>query len=205
MKTYPSIPYTYYFSKGRAPGFLHTFAKLDGSNLRFEWSKKRGWYKAGTRCQLLNPDDPLLGPAAPLFQETFAEHCAKVTTDQRWERVVVFAEYYGEQSLAGQHVLGDKMQLTLIDVAPYKKGILPPKDFLKLFGEHGPHYLGYLEWTEDFVKEVMHGEVPGSSFEGVVGKATEGKLLHMYKAKQQAWKDEVLRRYPKLGAKLIES
>ena len=47
MKSYPSIPK---FSFGDIK--LHTFDKLDGSNLRFEWTKKKGWYKFGTRSWL---------------------------------------------------------------------------------------------------------------------------------------------------------
>jgi hypothetical protein len=31
------------------------FDKLDGSNMRFEWSPKRGWYKFGSRGQLIDP------------------------------------------------------------------------------------------------------------------------------------------------------
>ena len=97
------------------------------------------------------------------------------------------------------------MHLTPIDVAPYQKGILPPTAFLKMFGERGPRYLGFLHWTLNFVHRVMLGEVEGASFEGVVGKAAERKKLRLYKAKQQAWKDEVLKRYPREGLKIIES
>jgi len=44
MKSYPSIP-----GKHTNGIPLTVFDKLDGSNIRAEWSKKRGFYKFGTR------------------------------------------------------------------------------------------------------------------------------------------------------------
>ena len=45
MKTYPSI------ARSSGQSFrefdAHVFEKIDGSNLRFEWSEKRGWHKSG--------------------------------------------------------------------------------------------------------------------------------------------------------------
>jgi len=202
MKSYPSIVYP----PRSGAGYLHTFEKLDGSNLRFEWSKKKGWYKVGTRRRLLSEESPIFQPALPIFNEALAEPCEKIIRDQRWQRAVVFCEYYGPKSLAGRHKEGDDMTLTVIDVAPYKKGILSPTDFLKLFGELGPHYLGYLNWSPHFISQVHQGLVEDAGFEGVVGKASEGKhKLKMYKTKNQAWKDEVLRRFPREGQKLINS
>ena len=49
MKEYPSIPY-------RIHGDLDiiAFGKYDGSNIRAEWSQKKGFYKFGTRKRLLD-------------------------------------------------------------------------------------------------------------------------------------------------------
>jgi len=184
--------------------YLHTFAKLDGSNLRFEWSKKKGWYKVGTRHRLVDESDSIFGKAPLIFQETLADQCEKICRDNRWQRAVIFCEYYGPQSFAGLHEIGGTMTLTVIDVAPYKKGILPPTDFLKLFGELGPHYLGYLKWNFNFINRVHQGLEPEASFEGVVGKAKgKGNTLLLYKTKTQAWKDEVKKRYSKKEAEKI--
>lgn len=202
MKSYPSIIYP---PRGGVGLDLHTFVKLDGSNLRFEYSTKRGWYKFGTRRRLLDETDPLFKLAVSIFRETLADTCTKIFRDQRWKRGVVYCEYWGQQSLAGRHVDGDAMNLTVIDVAPYKKGMLPPTDFLKLFRELGPSYLGYLRWNYEFISRVHRGLVEEASFEGVVGKLQEGKKLHLYKTKSQAWKDEVLRRYPREGVKIVNS
>ena len=101
------------------------------------------------------------------------------------------------------------MNLTVIDGAPYKKGMLIPKDFLKLFGEVGPFYLGYLLWDAEFFRDVRAGEVDGASFEGVVGKGRTGKKdgkLVMRKIKTQRWIDSVLALYgEERGRKIINS
>lgn len=57
MKDYPSIP-----GSSKAPQLpCIAFKKYDGSNIRAEWSKKRGWYKFGTRTQLIDKTDLVFG------------------------------------------------------------------------------------------------------------------------------------------------
>ena len=46
MKHYPKIEY---YNKGLYGRDIIGFDKLDGSNIRCEWSRKRGWYKFGTK------------------------------------------------------------------------------------------------------------------------------------------------------------
>lgn len=45
MKQYPTINY---WNKGYFGESCYAFEKLDGSNIRAEWSKKQGWHKFGT-------------------------------------------------------------------------------------------------------------------------------------------------------------
>lgn len=206
MKDYPTIP--------RATGMsfaefdAHVFDKLDGSCLRFEWTRKAGWSKAGTRTRLVDMSDPVFGPAIPLFAATLAAPLARVAQAQRWERLVVFAEFWGPGSFAGVHVPGDAMRLTLFDAAPYKQGLLAPNDFRKLFEDQvpTPAYLGRVRWTRGFVERVRAGAVDGITFEGVVGKAPGRQGLLMAKAKTQAWLDKVAALYaPDLAKRIIES
>jgi len=194
MKSYPSI--------GKStPGCwreftAHVFDKLDGSNLRFEWSRKTGWYKYGTRKRLLDESDKVFGSAIGLFHRTLAKDIEEVLVRQgknACPSAVVFAEFWGPHSIAGFHKPDDDMRLTLIDVAPYKRGILGPAEFLDLFGHLDiPHYFGKLEWSGEFVRKVRAGELESVTFEGVVGKAIVRKKLVMEKAKTQAWIDRVL-------------
>lgn len=56
MQQYPSI-----LGSSKAPlgEPCIAFVKYDGSNLRWEWSPKRGWNKYGTRTQLFNETTPI--------------------------------------------------------------------------------------------------------------------------------------------------
>ena len=94
MKAYPSIlKYPQEFK-------AHLFDKLDGSNLRFEWTKKRGWYKYGTRNRMFDETDAQFGDAVPLFQNDLAEPLSRIFIKQKWDKIIVFCEYWGKQSLS---------------------------------------------------------------------------------------------------------
>jgi hypothetical protein len=206
VKQYPSILHC--TGQSFREFVAHVFDKLDGSNLRFEWNRKQGWYKTGSRHVLLDETHPILGGAVPLFHSSLADPLARIARDNRWDSLVVFAEYWGPQSFAGLHVPGDPMKLTLFDAAPYKQGIMPPQDFLKLFGHlEIPRYLGKINWTRAFVTQVWRREIEGITFEGVVGKAKEGRHdLVMAKAKTEGWITQVRARFaPEEAEKIIAS
>ena len=205
MKEYPSI----LGSKGKdfREFDSYVFDKIDGSNLRWEWARKSGWYKNGTRTRLFDESDPVFGCAVEIFKNTLSEPLEKIAKDNRWDRCIVFTEFCGNLSFAGKHVESDSKYLTVIDIAPYKKGILGPKEFLKLCGNISiPNFLGCYKWNRNFVEEIREGKLEGITFEGVVGKAGESHKLIMRKAKTQAWIDKVLAQYGEIeGAKIIES
>lgn len=205
MKHYPSI------TRSTGQSFqefeAHVFDKLDGSNLRAEWSRKKGWNKFGTRERLFDETDEVFGEAIKIFMESLTPGIDPVVKDQRWDGVTVFMEFWGPQSFAGQHIKEDPKQLTLFDVNPYKKGILGPREFLNLFGHlsYTPKYFGKMNWTRGFVERVRKGEFEGITFEGVVGKAGDGHKLIMAKAKTQAWIDKVHAQYGEAGDKIVNS
>jgi hypothetical protein len=210
VKSYPSIPYC---PRSGTRFALHTFDKIDGSNLRFEWSKKQGWYKTGTRTRLFDETDPVFGEARKLFLEggtlsvPLAAHLEEIFRKQRWDRVIVFCEFWGERSFAGLHVPGDPKHLTVIDVNPHKKGLLPPAEFLKLFESVAPRYLGYQNWGPRFLETVALSELGGITFEGVVGKARgRGNTIAMFKYKTNRWREEVRSRFqPAEAEEIIKS
>lgn len=195
MKSYPSI------SRSVGTSFrefdAYVFDKVDGSNLRWEWDKKKGWGKFGTRTRLFDLTDPVFGCAIPLFLEgPLAKGLEAVFRSQRWERAIAFTEFWGARSFAGQHESEDEKFLTLFDVAPHKKGILGPVEYLGLFS-HLPiaRFLGRQRWTRGFVERVRASEIEGVTDEGVVGKTGSGHELIMAKAKTQSWIDRVVARY----------
>lgn len=161
----------------------------------------------GSRRRLVDDDDPSFGPARPLFDQTLAEPIARIATDQGWTALTAYAEYWGASSLGGKHVEGEPMRLTLFDVAVYRRGFVGPQRFVDLFGALDvPRYLGEFDWDDTFVQRVRDNDLPGVSFEGVVGKAGDGQRLVTAKAKTQAWVDAIVQRFgSQEGQRLINS
>lgn len=206
MYEYPSIP----ASTGQSFRAFqaYVFDKLDGSNLRFQYSKKKGWYKSGTRTRLFDETDPVFGNAISLFHNSLAQPLSDILKKERCDTAVVFCEYWGANSFAGLHDPNDDMTLTLFDVVIEKQGIVDPKRFLKLFGHLNiPTFLGQFNWTRDFVNKVWNNEIEGITLEGVVGKSNskrEGAI--MAKAKTKQWVDLVKSRFSETEAsKIINS
>ncbi len=190
MKEYPSISRLNSSHIGRS---CLAFVKYDGSNLRWEWSKKRGWYKFGTRHHLFDKSDADFGVAidlfmnmAPQIEEVIKENFPGV------QQITAFTEFYGPSSFAGHHIRGEGKTLRLFDICPYKKGILGPREFLKYFGKYpfspGVIYDGPL--TQEFVDGVRSGKYP--VVEGVVCKGGEGHHLWMVKIKTDSYRKKLV-------------
>lgn len=197
MKSYPKIPK----KPESGPTHFWVFDKLDGSNIRAEWSKKRGFHKFGSRKRLLGTDQGVLAKAEFLAQAQEADF-RSIFTAHRVDRVVCFFEFHGPRSFAGNHVLEDDHKLTLIDIDVYKQGIAPPARFLEMF--RGiidiPAMLHYGPVDEELKKEVREGTLPGMTYEGVVCKARGRRKWDkpiMFKIKNQAWIDRVKANFDK--------
>lgn len=191
MKSYPSIAHYRKLIKS-APSIVSAFDKCDGSNIRAEWNPKRGFYKFGTRTQLLLPEDRVFGGIPALFEATLAEDLHRIFKAQRWKRAIAFMEFWGEGSFAGTHDLTTPKTLSLIDVSYDTRGFLEPEPYLDLFGDLSiaPRvYRGPL--TEEFIESVRTHTCPGITLEGVVvkGPYTSPGLPWMAKIKTQAWYD----------------
>lgn len=203
MKSYPPIQGSTKAPRERC----HAFLKCDGSNIRFEWSKKRGWYKFGSRTQLIDHKTPILGEAVTLFEKTTAEPLERVFRNEKVFReiqsFVVFGEFFGAKSFAGTHEENDPKYLYVFDVAPHKKGILSPDEFLKYFAHDGvniqtPNYYGiYIMGTELIEKvrnnQFRHHGVIQDPVEGIVVKGGSGHNLWMAKIKTNAYLNKLKR------------
>lgn len=80
----------------------------------------------------------------------------------------------------------------------FKKGILPPKEFVKHFSSvEIPKVLYKGKLDQEIVDSIKNGTFPGATFEGVVCKA-KGKypgLPLMFKIKNRAWIEKVKARW----------
>ena len=186
MKHYPSISHDILWDTN-----VVAFDKLDGSNIRAEWSKKRGtFYKFGSRRKLIDEKEPILGKSIPLIVSGFEKELNDVFMSKGYESAICFFEFFGKNSFAGQHKEDDHHDVALIDVAPYKKGILPPKEFIDLCGHlRIPEVLHVGPVDASFLSSVRDGSLENMTFEGVVCKhlSKNGKLTEMFKVKNDAW------------------
>ena len=190
MKSYPSID-----RDPRQDVHIYAFDKLDGSNIRAEWNPKKGFYKFGSRNQLIDDTHKPLGRAIPLIKEKYEEDLTMVFKEQKWREVVCFFEFFGPNSFAGYHDLDDTHSVVLFDVDVYKNGLLEPRQFIKLFGHlDTPKVLYEGKANATFYEKVRTSNLNEMTFEGVVCKGANDKKTHMpimFKIKSRAWLDRL--------------
>ncbi len=151
MKEYPSIQNST-GQKFREFKDAYIFDKLDGSLIRVEWSKKKGWHKFGSKTHLIDKSDLLLGSSIDLFNNKYSEPLSKIAIDNKWQSVIAFLEVFGVDSFAGTHPNGLN-DIVLFDLDADKKGIIGPKRFLKLTeGIETPKFYGVYNWTRALVE-----------------------------------------------------
>ncbi len=186
MKSYPSITV-----KTREDVNAWVFPKYDGSNIRAEWNKKRGFYKFGSRTRLIGDDEKPLGQSIELIKKHY-ESLSDVFSKKGYESVVCFFEFFGQHSQFGNHNAEEPHEVILFDIAPYKKGILEPDEFIDLAGPYVkiPPTLYYGKINTTLIQEVKVGTLEGMTFEGVVCKSKNDKKTKMpimFKIKSEAW------------------
>jgi hypothetical protein len=187
MKQYPSIPYWNDKMLGRN---CIAFDKLDGNNIRLEWSKSKKWYKFGTKTQLIDSTTPIYGNAIHKFMGKYSEGLERIFKDKypKIPNFVVFCEYWGEKSFSGKHVEGDDMNITLIDVNGYKKGQLPVLEFLNNFGVLDiPKVIYYDRLNNNFINDIKLNRYNLS--EGVICREISDKWV--CKVKTDEWLKKV--------------
>jgi len=190
MKHYPSIT-----KEIRHDIDIYAFDKLDGSNIRAEWNSKKGFYKFGTRSTLIDEKSEPFGMAIPLVKNKYEAELTKIFQANKWTEVVCFFELYGKNSFAGQHIFTEPLDVVLLDVSPFKKGILPPTQFVNLFGHLDiPKILYHGKVTTELFDLIKQSTLPNMTFEGCVCKGesdTKANPPIMFKIKSRAWLDKL--------------
>jgi hypothetical protein len=201
MKEYPSIPAAGHLLAQSPAAYLGrpfvAFDKLDGSNIRAEWDRKKGWHRFGSRRRLLDAAQPLLGQAIRLIQEGYGDGLAKVLTDNPalggLTEATAYFELFGPHSFAGQHdpaALGvaanEPLRVVLIDVNLYRRGLVSADELISHFGHLGiPDVVHRGMMTREFIEDVRAGRY--GMGEGVVCKGGEGHGRWMAKVKTTAY------------------
>jgi hypothetical protein len=197
MIQYDSIPHLKQCKLLGKP--VYSFYKYDGSNLRFEWQPKRGFFKFGSRTQLINEQTPIFGEGIEKFQDTMSldiiarlENFYSKKVFKNFDRVVVFCEFFGEHSFAGNHDENDEKQLKLFDVHLFKKGFVPPKDFVNIFDkfENVAELMHYGNLNASYIQEVQLNQNQLLN-EGVICKGVVDGKVEMVKVKTQDWLDKI--------------
>jgi len=187
MKDYPSI---LRISEEFIGKECISFMKLDGSNLRVEFSSKTGFYKWGTRNRLFDASDPEYGRAIPIFHKKYAQDLEKLISRffPKCKSAIFYMEFFGPESFAGQHNFNKDFDLVIFDINIYKKGFLDPKTFIKICENiHTPEIIYQGKLTEEFVKDIREKKYPVE--EGVVCKGMlDPKNIHsQWRCKIKTW------------------
>jgi hypothetical protein len=189
--TYPAI-------EGPTFAFLNApcvaFQKYDGSNLRFFWDQKRGWYSTGTRYRWFKAVTPMFGPAVAMFQRHYARGI--IETLRRFKEyrgvteLVAFCEFFGPTTFSGLHREDDPKQIVLFDIYLPGRGFVLPKDFLAHFGHLSIARVIYEgAFTRSFIADIQAGKYPVT--EGVVAKGVHARRQRKGKAEQEVWMAKV--------------
>lgn len=193
MKTYHHIPY--YGEHWDIP--VIAFDKLDGTNIRVEYSHKRGFYKFGTRKTMFDERSKEFGFVVPLFKKTVEKELTEIFKTEKYrniERFLCYFEVLGEESEFGQHNFEKEFDLVLIDVDRYKKGFVAPREFVRNFSECGiPRIIYDGNLSKEFVKSIKENT---ELAEGVVCKGlikTKKGIDQIYhcKIKTDKWLDKL--------------
>ena len=184
MKSYPSIT-----TDIRADVPIFAFDKLDGSQIRVEWTKKSGFVAFGTRTRALEASHPWLGEAITLARDRYEAAVGRALVAGKVQKATLYFELLGPGSFAGRHQR-EPHDLVLIDVDRFGRGLIPPDEFIAVFGDlHVPRLLYRGLADPAFVAAVRDGALPGLGGEGVVCKSTvqERRVPVMFKSKTRAW------------------
>lgn len=190
MKQYPSIPKQINTSQ---PVFV--FDKLDGSNIRAEWSQKQGFYKFGSRKQLIDSQTKYLGEAIEVIKNDF-QPVHSWLLDNKHKQAVIYFEFFGDNSFAGQHI-DEPHVCALLDIEIANKGFISPQTLVKDFvGKvRMPRVVAEdIILDNSTIERYSAGNDPNITFEGVVCKAkTDPKMFHnlMFKIKTDKWINKV--------------
>lgn len=172
------------------------FDKLDGSQIRVKWTENKGFHDFARRKGLLDDSNPVLLEAPDLIKRDW-NFLNTVFKEFGWTRTLVFFEFLGENSFAGNHE--EERHLTrLIDISIHSKGLVDIKELTAMDAVGGARVLHEGPVTLETIEAIANGKLKGMTFEGIVFKRNNRKgVRQMFKSKSNAWYNKVKEKYSK--------
>ena len=199
MIEYPSIQ-----NNSKAPRKeCIAFEKLDGSNFRAKWTQKKGFDSFGTRTQMIDETTEYWGDMVRLFKSSLSDKLHEfIKSEFRNDReVIVFGEFFGENSFAGRHV-DEPHKIVVFDILVGHKNrkFVKPRDFIKLLKDkiEIPKVVYEGNLNEELIYKVRRNDY--NLFEGVICKGTQSVGtamggIWMCKIKTQAYLDSLKEKF----------
>lgn len=201
MIEYPSIQ-----NSSKAPRQeCIAFDKLDGSNFRAKWTQKRGFDVFGTRTQLIDETSEFWSDMVVVFKNTVQKPLDDLFRKDKEFRdvreIIVFGEYFGENSFAGRHEEEPRKIVVFDFMIGHKlRKFMKPRDFIKKTKDiiETPRVVYEGNMNEDLIRRVRADEF--NTFEGVICKGTQsvGNAsggIWMCKIKTQKYLDSLKNRF----------
>lgn len=177
------------------------FEKYDGANIHWTFMPREGWQEYGVRRDRYNLNTFGVGA----FEEA---HPELVGVHKLWDQdskleelldsnpkyntskeIIIFTEYVGPNSFAGQHKPNDLMQLVIFDIQVDGK-MLPPEQFIEDFKEFNIAKVIYKgKFTGQLFVDVRNGKYPVN--EGVVVKGMVEDKIYMAKIKTNKYLEKL--------------
>lgn len=174
------------------------FEKYDGTNIHWKWSQEFGWVSFGTRRDSFSiskngfndfeKDHYGLENISELF-EKIIEPLGNYLLSCKYsphKELIIFSEYLGDNSFAGQHIDEPKKLIVLDCLAP--SGFMPPGQFGGDFGcgvhlplEYFPKIIYSGKYSGQLVEDIRKGKYDVK--EGAVIKGVHNDKVYMCKVK----------------------
>lgn len=146
---------------------------------------------------MIDRNSPVFGEGIDIFLNKYGDELDRIfrTKYKKIESFVVFGEFVGENSFAGQHVDTDDKDVIIFDINQYKKGIISPYEFIDNFGHLDiPNVIYRGEYTNDLIKDIRDNKYNLS--EGVIVKGVQktrkgANEIWMVKIKTNQWLQRV--------------
>jgi predicted AlkP superfamily phosphohydrolase/phosphomutase len=194
MKIYQSIPSINQVKEKQLNNIGYSFYKYDGSNLRFEWDKKKGWHKFGTRHHLFDKDTELYNQSLPILYSIGDSIISNLQKQFKFDNMTCYLEFLGDSSFAGSHVLEEQKTLKLFDVSIYRYGLIEPDKFVDIFGneDYSAKLLYHGKLTNEYIESV---KTNANLIEGIIFKSGVKNNIFMTKVKTNHYLDKLKQKY----------